>query len=93
MREACRTVWISLQGVCTIVAIVFLAAIPILAQQSTSTISGTVKDASGGVVPETRVTIQNTETSLTRTVTSGDDAGRRKAGVLASRARAMRSCV
>jgi outer membrane receptor protein involved in Fe transport len=37
------------------------------------TILGTVKDASGGVVPQAKVTIVNTDTNDTRTATTGDD--------------------
>jgi len=37
------------------------------------TILGVVKDASGGTVPEARITITNVDTSETRAVASGDD--------------------
>src|SRR2546427_5632637 len=50
-----------------------LAAIPGFAQLPTGTILGTVKDPSGGVVPGGIVTITNTDTSLTRTGTTGAD--------------------
>jgi Carboxypeptidase regulatory-like domain len=48
------------------------AAIPVVAQ-STGTILGVVKDQSGGVVPDASVTIVNTDTSQSRTVTTGSD--------------------
>ena len=35
--------------------------------QSTGTILGTVKDSSGGVVPQAKVTLVNTDTNDTRT--------------------------
>jgi hypothetical protein len=41
--------------------------------QATATILGTVKDSSGAVVPQAKVTIINTDTSDTRTSTTGDD--------------------
>ena len=41
--------------------------------QSTGTILGTVKDSSGGVVPQAKVTLVNTDTNDTRTATTGDD--------------------
>src|SRR5665213_1135388 len=44
-----------------------------MAQAPTGTILGVVKDASGGVVPDAAVTITDTETSTTRSLTTGDD--------------------
>ena len=41
--------------------------------QIMGTILGTVKDSSGGVVPQAKVTIVNTDTNDTRTATTGDD--------------------
>jgi hypothetical protein len=41
--------------------------------QSIGTILGTVRDSSGGVVPQARVTIVNTDTNDTRTATTGGD--------------------
>ena len=41
--------------------------------QIMGTILGTVKDASGGVVPQAKVTLVNTDTNDTRTATTGDD--------------------
>src|ERR1700676_5035101 len=56
-----------------ILCVVFLCATLTLAQLPTGTILGVVKDTSGAVVPTATVTIRNTETSQTRTVTTGDD--------------------
>ena len=51
---------------------VFLGTIPSLAQ-SMGTILGIVKDSSGGVLPQAKVTIVNTDTNDSRTATTGDD--------------------
>lgn len=48
---------------------------PIQAQVTTGTISGTVRDTTGAVIPDARVTVQNTDTGASRTVES-DTAGR-----------------
>jgi len=50
-----------------------LLAIPAVAQLPTGAILGTAKDTSGGVLPNTTVTITNVETGLKRTVMTGDD--------------------
>ncbi len=42
------------------------------AQTATSTILGTVKDSSGALVPGVSITVKHTESSLTRTVVSGE---------------------
>lgn len=47
-------------------------AVPASAQTS-GVILGTVRDASGGTVPAANVTITNTDTTETRTLTTGDD--------------------
>jgi len=49
-----------------------------MAQVTTGTISGTVQDSTGAVIPSVNITIRNTETGLTRTVAS-DEAGRYRA--------------
>ena len=41
--------------------------------QNAGTIMGVVKDTSGAVIPETAITITNTETGLTRTALTGQD--------------------
>jgi hypothetical protein len=51
----------------------FLCAFAALAQLPTGTILGTVKDSTGASVPGATVTIQNTDTSFTRTATTGSD--------------------
>jgi len=63
--------WVGIRWVATLVLL--LMAIPTLAQLPTGTILGTVKDSSGGVVPDAMVTITNTDTSLTRSGTTAGD--------------------
>jgi hypothetical protein len=53
--------------------IILLATIPVLAQQSVGTILGIVRDTSGGTVAGATVMVLNSETSLSRSVTTGDD--------------------
>ena len=64
-------------GVLFVLAVVptllFLVTLPLLAQLPTATMLGTVKDASGASVPGATVTIQDTDTGLTRTVMTGSD--------------------
>jgi hypothetical protein len=54
-------------------SVFMFAASVLLAQLPTGTILGVVRDASGGVVPDAAVTIRNTDTGFTRTVTTGAD--------------------
>jgi len=55
------------------IAVLILLAIPAVAQMPTGTILGTAKDSSGGVLPNTTVTITNVDTGVKRVVTTGDD--------------------
>ncbi len=48
-----------------------LSAAPLVAQ-TTGSVSGTIKDNSGAVVPGVAVTVENVETKATRTAVSGD---------------------
>src|SRR5215813_9368619 len=72
-----RRLGISLRSFQTFVrAIVALIALPtclVFAQLPTGTILGLVKDSSGAVIPGARVTLTNTDTSLTRNGTSAED--------------------
>jgi hypothetical protein len=61
-------------GICWIAMLVLLLmATPNFAQLPTGTILGVVRDASGGVVPDARVTVTNADTSLTRAGTTASD--------------------
>ena len=59
-------------GILLIAFAVLLLSVSSFAQ-STSNIVGTVKDATGAVIPGATVTVENTETGLARMVTSGSD--------------------
>ncbi len=57
-------------GIPAILLISTLGAFPLCAQEITGTISGTVTDSSGGVVPDAAVTVVNTGTQATRSATT-----------------------
>src|SRR5256712_7121521 len=61
--------------VTAIVALIALGTCLSFAQTSTATILGTVKDASGALVPGVSITVKHTESGLTRTVVSGERGG------------------
>src|SRR5207245_6820485 len=61
--------------VTSIVALIALGACLSLAQTTTATILGTVKDTSGALVPGVSITVKHTESGLTRTVVSGERGG------------------
>jgi len=59
---------------CIAVSILFVIAVSeSVAQQSTATILGAVRDASGAVIPSVSLTARNLETGQTRTVATGLD--------------------
>jgi len=63
----------ALAGLIALAATLLLTtALTAAAQQNTGTILGIVKDSSGAVVPGASIIILNEETSLTRTVTTGE---------------------
>src|SRR5215468_7617301 len=61
--------------VTAIVVLIALSACLSFGQTSTATILGTVKDASGALVPGVSITIKHTESGLTRAVVSGERGG------------------
>src|SRR5579862_8565373 len=61
--------------------ILFLIAVPVFAQLATGTILGVVKDTSGGTVAGANVTVTNTETTQSRSVTTETDGSYRFSGV------------
>ncbi len=73
-RARLRVLWV--MGVVALFALV-LTAIPVMAQNPTGTILGTVKDSTGGTIAAASVTATNLDTGLTRTGTTGDDGGYR----------------
>src|SRR5437762_2801806 len=60
-----------------IVAWLVFGSCLVFAQISTATMSGAVRDGTGGVIPGVTVTIKHTETGLTRTVTTTENGGYR----------------
>src|SRR5215469_7063888 len=53
--------------------VLIMAALPLAAQLPTGTILGSVKDSSGASIPNAMVTVRNTDTNLTKTVTTEQD--------------------
>jgi hypothetical protein len=58
------------KSICVLAAALALAVGPAFAQQSTTSVIGTVQDASGAAIPGATVTVRNTETSQTRSAIS-----------------------
>ena len=62
----------SRQGILAVLFLLFAVALT-SAQESRGTITGTVADPNGAVVPAATVTLQNVETNVTATVTTNDE--------------------
>ncbi|MGO8788681.1 MAG: TonB-dependent receptor [Terriglobia bacterium] len=58
------------RNVCRVVVFLFALAMPLWAQMNQATVVGTVKDASGAVVPKAAVTITNLGTGIARTTST-----------------------
>ena len=58
---------------CLVAVVLSLTASPLLAQISTATITGTVSDTTGAVLPGVEVTITNIDNGQTRLAISGDE--------------------
>src|SRR5437762_4201839 len=63
---------ITLRIPAALLTLVFFASTPLFSQSSNGTISGTVADASGAVVPGVTVTATNNATGVVTTVLSND---------------------
>src|SRR5439155_25221480 len=61
--------------VTAIFALIALGTCLSVAQTSTATIIGTVKDTSGALIPGVSITVKQTESGLTRSVVSGERGG------------------
>jgi len=72
MSRWCETISLRICGIAAFALILCLSCAPLLAQVTSGTISGTVKDATGAVVPGASVTISNPANGLVRTVMSSD---------------------
>src|SRR2546422_7411529 len=68
-------------GLFAMVLVVLVAAIPGFAQLPTGTILGTVKDASGALVPGAAVTVQNLETGTSRSTLTNETGAYRLAAL------------
>jgi Carboxypeptidase regulatory-like domain len=60
--------WTAVRRLSLVLALALLVAAPLMAQSTTGTIQGTIKDNQEGVVPGATATIRNTQTNATRTV-------------------------
>jgi len=65
--------WLSRRKRIAVPIVLLVAAMAANAQLPTGTILGTAKDSTGGAVPDAAVAITNTDTNLTRSVSTGDD--------------------
>ena len=73
-----RGIGISLRAfefVAAIIALIAFGTCLVFAQTTTGTILGTVRDASGALVPGVSITVKHTESGLTRTIVSGERGG------------------
>ena len=75
------------------VALLLIGSPDVLAQLTTATISGTIKDSSGGVLPGVAVTVKHVETGISRSVVTDADGTLRGAKFAAGRLRGARGAV
>ncbi|MGH9679721.1 MAG: carboxypeptidase-like regulatory domain-containing protein, partial [Candidatus Acidiferrales bacterium] len=74
MKCSFRQKWVVVLGVFLALGICSFISLPAFAQVTGATVTGTVTDASGAVVSGADITIKNTATAVSRTVTS-DNSG------------------
>ncbi len=55
------------------IALLLMANVSVLAQETTARISGQITDSSGAVIPDAEITLTNLQTGEVRTAKSGDD--------------------
>src|SRR5947208_13916803 len=75
VRSGCRV------AVFVLGLVLFLSAVPVFAQLPTGTILGTVKDASGALIPGAAVTAQNVETGTSRSTLTNETGAYRLAAL------------
>ena len=73
MREFSETFRVLL-GLCFVLALTLFSGVPANAQVTGATLSGTVTDTSGAVIPGVMIAIKNRATGVVRNVSS-DEAG------------------
>src|SRR5206468_9146382 len=73
MRDFSETFRVLL-GICVVLAITLSPSVPANAQVSGATLSGTVTDASGAVIPGVMISIKNRDTGIVRNAMT-DEAG------------------
>jgi hypothetical protein len=66
-----RTVLTAVLSASLVLAVTVVVANPAHAQVAGATLTGTVKDTSGGIIPNAEITITDVATAVTRTVSSG----------------------
>ena len=71
--EKHRGVLFTAVSLLAIIILAFYVASPAHAQVSGATLSGTISDSSGAVVPNAKISIRNVETGVTRDATSNND--------------------
>src|SRR5882672_4002706 len=73
-KSASRNNLVVTLGVVLTLVLCFLTSVPVYAQVTGATLSGTITDASGGVIAGAQVSVRNTATGITKDTTA-DSAG------------------
>ena len=69
-RTVAHRTWSSIRTIAGALVLVAISALPVFAQFDRGTISGTVKDAQGGVIPGATVTVTNAQTQRVTSTTT-----------------------